>query len=630
MTTATARFDDNLRRFFGETEFSSPFYLAIDENPWRLPYLVGTFRGEAASAANSPADLIYAGLRPLGKGTRRSLLGNPNQALEENAKKPGALAETLKSMKQAGLIKAEVSATTNVPADVQKAASLILSAAMKSVVLRRLAVKNLGATDDAFVFLAGSAANDEDSEVAERMIRYGRAFDLSAMGAAAFDMALAISTAQAWCAAVSPTLSYKFEVETTWGVVRLSGGTNDTWPDKPTLLSIDTGGNDTYLNFPRTASGTNWVSCSIDSSGDDAYVSDKALSGTKMPAFAGRKSTSCLTGPGGALLGLAYLVDCQGTDTYRSHLPGIGSGRFGMALVWDMGGNDIYDGYRDAEGHGHFGLGVLLDKSGDDTYDSFASSQGSAYVGGAGLLVDQLGKDKYTANDTDIDFGSPQDAKHNVSMSQGAATGRRADYSDGHSLAGGWGLLLDQKGDDQYSCGVFGQGVGYWQGIGILSDSEGTDSYKGIWYVQGASAHFAVGALEDEAGDDTFVATTNMAQGAGHDFSVGLLFDGAGNDTHTAPNLSLGAGNANGIGLFVDQQGNDSYVCTGLTLGKAAEAPGTGLRAKGLCLGLFMDLGGIDKYPQEAVHAGDARRATTWTRKAERLPESQVGVFYDR
>ena len=56
--------------------------------------------------------------------------------------------------------------------------------------------------------------------------------------------------------------------------------------------------------------------------------------------------------------------------------------------------------------------------------------------------------------------------------------GRRGDYLDGHSLAGGVGILFDQEGIDHYVSGVFGQGVGYWEGVGILWDAAGDDVYQ--------------------------------------------------------------------------------------------------------------------------------------------------------
>jgi len=327
---------------------------------------------------------------------------------------------------------------------------------------------------------------------------------------------------------------------------------------------------------------------------------------------------------------MTFLIDDQGDDTYRSVRAAFGSATFGVAYLGDYGGNDVYDSYADAEGFGHYGIGILDDTSGSDKYYGFTQVQGVGLPHGVGMLIDGTGDDEYDANDKVLDFPSAQSADHNNSMSQGAGYGFRADYLTGHSQSGGVGLLYDLEGKDHYSCGVFGQGVGYWEGVGILWDDAGDDTYLGQWYVQAASAHFGIGYLEDVAGNDHYQALMNMALGAGHDFSIGMLVDRDGADVYKAPSLSLGAGNANGIGVFVDCAGDDSYEASGITLGSAAEAQKASLRERALCLGVFLDLGGNDTYPESSSWAKNGNRGPNWNFKNARAAESQVGVFLDR
>ena len=85
------------------------------------------------------------------------------------------------------------------------------------------------------------------------------------------------------------------------------------------------------------------------------------------------------------------------------------------------------------------------------------------------LLIDLGGNDRYVANDTDIRYPSAQNREHNNSLCQGVAAGSGADYSDGLSTNGGVAVLLDGAGDDEYSCGLFGQGAGYWNGGGAAA-----------------------------------------------------------------------------------------------------------------------------------------------------------------
>jgi hypothetical protein len=268
-----------------------------------------------------------------------------------------------------------------------------------------------------------------------------------------------------------------------------------------------------------------------------------------------------------------------------------------------------------------FGVGVLVDLAGKDEYTCLSYSQGFGYTLGSGALVDLSGDDRYVADDTNITRPAPQTQEHNTSLSQGFGYGVRADYTDGHSWSGGVGFLVDEAGDDEYSCGVFGQGCGYWYGAGFLVDGGGRDSYTGVWYVQGSGAHFAVGALWDVGGNDTYKATMNMAQGAGHDFSIGFLLDDAGDDVHDAPNLSLGGGNDNGIGIFIDRAGADAYATRGVTLGRAAIGARGALRERLLCLGLFLDLGGKDRYVVDGKESPLAKDKKTWTQPGTNAKE---------
>jgi hypothetical protein len=209
--------------------------------------------------------------------------------------------------------------------------------------------------------------------------------------------------------------------------------------------------------------------------------------------------------------------------------------------------------------------------------------------------------------------------------------GRRADLDDGHSWAGGYGLLVDEGGNDTYSAAVFAQGVGYWYGMGFLIDRSGNDSYKAHWYCQGAAAHFAVGGLMDYAGNDRYSCGAQVAQGGAHDWSVACFVDAAGDDVYETGDLSLGAANMNGIALFLDAAGNDRYTVRaagGQSAGGARLTSGWGsLRESQTNAGIFLDCGGSDTYSGVA-----GRDNTVWRSKMEypqlHLP-SELGVGVD-
>lgn len=396
-----------------------------------------------------------------------------------------------------------------------------------------------------------------------------------------------------------------FEIDTDYGKIILGDYKDNKYDSPPYLLIIEPDGNDEYLNAGLSNKKPP-LSIVIDLRGDDIY---KGKSGT-------------------GICGTGILIDLKGNDRYLADKFGIGTGIFGQGIIMDYEGDDRYicDSY--GQGAGLFGTGVLVDLKGNDYYEGFQCVQGFGFVKGCGILLDKKGNDKYIARDDTVKYPSSQSKKHNTSLAQGVGFGIRADFTDGHSMAGGVGFLIDGKGDDEYSCGVFGQGCAYWMGSGFLVDFEGDDRYKGIWYVQGAGAHFALGVLIDSSGNDRFIAEINMAQGAGHDFSSGYFINYKGYDFYKSPNLSLGAGNANGMGIFIDFEGNDEYRTKGeITLGRANIGRKGGLRDYIKCIGIFIDAEGKDKY-----HEKFAGNKKIWKQKPPIKPyldsEKCIGIDF--
>lgn len=629
LTTKTARLDENLLRIFRYGEFTSPLYDAMSENPWRIPWMAEVYRRQVFAAAGRPSDSLGIAGQLMGFGTRRTLVGDPLEAIKAQATEPNAMASVLARMQTEKLLREPAPSLQDVPDDVQRAAALVLLTQLRSIEFRRAAFAAIPELDATLQETARSVGVPSEVGAFRAWAERAAKVDMRALGAGGHDLALAAEAAKDLLAGSLPTESFDWHVDTVWGKIRLCGGAA-TVHEGPHLLILDTGGNDRYINLPANHSGSNWASVVLDTSGDDMYLSDTALAETTVAEWEGRRNGRQYAGPAGALYGYTCLIDVSGNDTYRSHRPGLASARFGFATLLDLAGNDCYEGYGDGLGFANFGAAVLEDMVGDDVYLGFNQVQGVGQTMGCGMLIDRAGNDLYTANDTVIDFPSPQSAEHNVSMAQGAGNGLRADYTHGRSLSGGVGILYDIAGDDKYSCGVFGQGVGYWKAVGMLWDQDGRDEYLGQWYAQGASAHFAIGYLDDADGADVYRAPMNMAQGAGHDFGVGMLVDRAGNDLYEAPNLSLGAGNANAIGVFVDMAGSDTYRTKGITLGSAAAAVNGSLRSRALCFGLFLDLGGDDEYPEFATWAKNAHTSVNWVDRRTSPEESQLGVFGDR
>ena len=333
--------------------------------------------------------------------------------------------------------------------------------------------------------------------------------------------------------------------------------TGDYW------FILDLGGDDQYnLSFDPANPHPVII---VDLSGDDHYKAETDFG----------LASGCLS--------VSLLLDFEGDDSYRAKRFGLGSGYFGFGMLYDKSGSDHYDGDTHVQGAGTYGLGLLIDESGRDMYNAAAYAQGFGFVRGLGMIIEGDGADSYYAGGKYKDFLRYD--QHYLSMSQGFGYGLRP------ILSGGIGVILDNKGNDNYYSDIFAQGASYWWSLGMIYDSDGNDNYQSFQYAQGAATHMTLGALIDDYGDDVY-SGKGLMQGVGHDYSCGLMLDRHGDDLYTAYDLSQGAGSANGAGLLIDNDGDDRYY---VKIKKNTHGYGNPRREFG-SIGLFIDLGGFDQY----------------------------------
>ncbi len=414
-----------------------------------------------------------------------------------------------------------------------------------------------------------------------------------------------------------------FRLPTPLGQI-LVGGRGDDDHREPAFIAVELGGNDAYgagFGAPRSLGSP--VAVVLDLAGADRYLDPAARAEeetrTPAPSF------------GAGVFGIGVLCDLDGNDEYEVHESGLGRGCCGSGILVDFAGDDrYYGGGRWTQGAAHCGIGALIDLAGDDHCSCAQQSQGLGATLGAGLLLDLSGTDQYVARDdgniSELYLGQ------SVAMSQGCGYGRRADLGDGHSLAGGFGLLIDGAGDDTYHAQVWSQGCGYWWGVGVLEDRAGNDRYRNGKYSSGAAAHFAIGIHVDLSGEDTYNVDNDTAknqyQGHARDGSVGVFIDGDGDDRYELRTHCAGSGDLGSIGLFWDRRGDDRYRYVAETLGEGpwALTPPLGstthydrfgsFRDDLPVYGIFLDTAGHDLYELEPSAGADA--AEQWEQTAAR------------
>jgi hypothetical protein len=627
LTKETLTFDyGDMSNYGGDRYFLQLFY-TLHSSPFKVEPYSKVFRDGLLGDCESVAGLVAFGSSQVDEGVRRGLIGDPLESVKALSERENALYAAIVDLEafygapvtshRGARLRREAD---RVPADLQNLAAIVILATIDSLRYHDLAFARAQREFDLEDMYGRAVALATDEDVVDPgMEQFIDLVDFMYLYTPSQDIAMAVDFVADSLSHLNFSGDFTFEWPTALGKVVIAGTGNHEYPPGEYMLIIDVGGDDTYRGGAATSSVANWVSILIDADGDDIYEAGPE----DGPAF------------GTGIMGYAYLVDLEGADEYIGGDLTQGAGLFGVGALLDRAGDDTYDGYVGAQGSGIFGIGVLSDAAGRDEYHCYQMGQGYGFTKGIGILVDRAGDDHYIAEDEDIVFPSPQTAEHNASLAQGVGFGKRADFVDGHSWAGGLGFLVDGAGDDIYDAGLFAQGCAYWYAIGLLSDVSGNDVYNGVWYVQGSGAHFGLGILLESEGDDIYNAEMNMAQGAGHDFTLGFLIEEAGNDIYNAPNLSLGGGNANGIGMFWDKSGNDEYNCTArITLGRANRAGRGGLRDHINTIGFFLDTGGDDTYPLAYPDSTELfRNDHLWTRPgldAEDPLPTELGVGYDR
>jgi hypothetical protein len=242
---------------------------------------------------------------------------------------------------------------------------------------------------------------------------------------------------------------------------------------------FDAAGNDRYTSygFALGFGGPQGVGAVIDLEGHDHYEC-----GNKYPSAYNAEDAPNAR-PGDPL----YQYDCFGLGTgsgrriltkrpewQASNLAG------GWGLLLDIQGNDRYQSANFSQGHGYFfGAGLLLDLDGSDEYLAARYGYGSSAHYGVGLFNDRHGADHYESRGPFYNGGVAWDHGVSLMIDAGfdgdryaftASTGPgKADYS-------GWGLFIDEGGDDHYQVKE-GLGRSSEHGVGAFFDLKGQDHY---------------------------------------------------------------------------------------------------------------------------------------------------------
>ncbi|MDR2115842.1 MAG: hypothetical protein LBP87_05615 [Planctomycetaceae bacterium] len=315
------------------------------------------------------------------------------------------------------------------------------------------------------------------------------------------------------------------------------------------------------------------VACIIDLGGNDSYRDGTCNLNRPVLVIIDLHGNDVYSGSkpaiqGGSMLGVSVLIDMDGDDTYSAADLAQGSTLGGAGMLFDFAGRDSYKALRRAQGHALEGLGMLIDRKGNDKYRAAMWAQGFGAPGGFGIIEDTEGDDNYYCGGFYLD-SYPEHPGYD-GWGQGVGAGIR------QVANGGVGALLDGNGDDSYEVDYFGHGGGYWLGVGFVRDFDGNDirhgstlmAYSGgartqnRWtrFVNGFGCHYSLGYCFDDNGNDVYGGTI-MGTGMGWDLSIGYLCDFNGSDKFTATGgMTQGVGAEGSIGILFNYGGDDQFI----------------------------------------------------------------------
>ena len=302
-------------------------------------------------------------------------------------------------------------------------------------------------------------------------------------------------------------------------------------------LLIDHDGDDVYrLDMGSGGAGFGGLGILFDAKGHDVYTGNRLTQGAAigglgllLDAAGNDRYTSHGFAIGfGGPLGVGAIIDIAGDDDYQCgdtypsayNAHDAPSGKPGDPLYqYDCFGLGAAAGQRILTKNVNWqayslagGWGILLDIEGNDHYDSANFSQGQGYFFGAGMKLDLDGNDKHQA----------------------------ARYGHGASAHFGVGLFIDRQGDDHYGSSgpYYNGGVAWDNSVSLMIDAgKGHDTYAFSRSTGLGRADYAGwGLFIDEGGEDQYQAPSGF--GDSSENSVAGFFDLDGKDTYPQPSDS--------------------------------------------------------------------------------------------
>ncbi len=305
---------------------------------------------------------------------------------------------------------------------------------------------------------------------------------------------------------------------------------------------IDLGGNNTFHTNAGGTEGVRAAALHIDFFGNNVYSGDSFVQGSGflgigiLASFSGHNTYKAAAySEGCGFFGVGLLMNLRGHNHYELNFGGQSFALFGSSLLWNKGGNNTYVAHEGMAQAASSTLGVafLVDSEGANTYLSGVSGKVGTRDGGMGQGASVgVRHDPWIENPSfygGLSFlynGGPYNTFKTAWLGQGSA----------YFL--GAGIVVAEGSNNSFHADYDSQGQGLHLAAGLLFQKGGYSRFEGGWGSLGVGADRSVGMFINTGGNNVYKGTEQSVGTARKPKGLGVFIDTQGDNTYAFQKLS--------------------------------------------------------------------------------------------